>query len=533
MTRDVLVGSLFSGSGALDMAVTAVLGGRLAWVCEKATGPATVLAAHHPDVPNLGDITTIEWERVPRVHVLSGGFPCQDVSTAGPRAGIAPGTRSGLWAHMAAGIRALRPNLVVIENVRGLLTAPAAGSGFDCPWCTPALPDGPLLALGAVLADLSELGYDASWAGLRAADVGGAHGRWRVFVLAWPAQDRVVGPEPDTAWSASWNRAVRVWETGQDTVCGHPEPFTGPWPGAGELRGGRVRFTRGTAAARGAAGLLPTPLRDPAAGNGHACTLAGTVRALLPTPRGLDVSASVNASAGVRRHVAAGYGTLPEVLAVELPHPHLVPTPRASDGCGPCAHGTGGSDQTTLFGGVPGPAGAEIVRGEPTLLPTPQAHDSGATPAAHQAAKSRPDTEKTSSLMMVVDYGLLADGGRTPRGTYQLAEDDGARAGFGRFTAAIRRWERVLGRPAPAPRALNPSGQWRLSPRFVEWLMGLPAGHVTDPALGLARRTQLRILGDGVVPQQAAAGLRLLLTGKCLPWAGSSEHIPHPEEIPA
>ena len=76
-------------------------------------------------MPNLGDITAIDWTTVPPVYIVCGGFPCQDVSTVGKQAGLAPGTRSGLWANMATAIEVLQPEWVVIENVRGLLSAPA------------------------------------------------------------------------------------------------------------------------------------------------------------------------------------------------------------------------------------------------------------------------------------------------------------------------------------------------------------------------------------------------------------------------
>ena len=70
----------------------------------------------------------------------------------------------------------------------------------------------------------------------------------------------------------------------------------------------------------------------------------------------------------------------------------------------------------------------------------------------------------------------------------------------------------MTGRMAPAP--TNPDGKkggHRLSARFVEWMMGLPAGHVTNPAIGLTRNEQLKALGNGVVPQQAALAVRTLL----------------------
>jgi len=82
---------------------------------------------------------------------------------------------------------------------------------------------------------------------------------------------------------------------------------------------------------------------------------------------------------------------------------------------------------------------------------------------------------------------------------------------WGIYTLAIRRWERALGRPAPRPTEPGRTGE-RLSPRFVEWMMGLPDGWVTDVP-GLSRNAQLKALGNGVVPQQAALALRLLLPG--------------------
>ncbi|MEU6664028.1 DNA cytosine methyltransferase [Streptomyces sp. NPDC046821] len=118
--------------------------------------------------------------------------PVKDVSVAGRRAGLNAQTRSGLWLHVARAVEALRPCLVVIENVRGLLTSPAGSPGDvePCPWClgdTPGQP--PLRALGAVLGSLADLRYDAKWIVLRASDVGAPHRRERTFLAAWPAGD--------------------------------------------------------------------------------------------------------------------------------------------------------------------------------------------------------------------------------------------------------------------------------------------------------------------------------------------------------
>jgi site-specific DNA-cytosine methylase len=127
------IGSLFSGYGGLDLAVEHVFNAKTVWFSELNEPVARVFTRHWPDAPNLGDITTIDWTQAEPVDILIGGFPCQDVSTVGKRAGIAPGTRSGLWAHMAAAIDALQPEWVVIENVRGLLSSPATRSAYRLP----------------------------------------------------------------------------------------------------------------------------------------------------------------------------------------------------------------------------------------------------------------------------------------------------------------------------------------------------------------------------------------------------------------
>lgn len=201
--NDVTIGSLFSGYGGLcELAAAPLLGGRVGWHCEVEPAAARVLARHWPDTPNLGDITRVVWESVPAVRVLTGGFPCTDVSAAGRRAGLMPGTRSGLWSVMRDAVAVLRPELVLIENVRGLLHAPAHSDLEPCPWCLGDRPDVPALrALGAVLADLADLGYDAAWCGLPASAVGAPHARYRIFIAATdtrchprPQDDQDIGP---------------------------------------------------------------------------------------------------------------------------------------------------------------------------------------------------------------------------------------------------------------------------------------------------------------------------------------------------
>jgi hypothetical protein len=82
---------------------------------------------------------------------------------------------------------------------------------------------------------------------------------------------------------------------------------------------------------------------------------------------------------------------------------------------------------------------------------------------------------------------------------------------WGERQSAVDRWERAVGRPAPEPAARGKSGGWVSSAAFTEWAMGLPEGWVSNPDLGLTRSQQLRALGNGVVPQQAAVALRALL----------------------
>lgn len=89
--------SLFSGYGGLDLAVQRALGGaRVVAVSDIDAGPCAVLAHRYPDVPNLKDITRIDWHALGHVDIMAGGFCCQSVSTAGRRAGLKRGTRTGL-----------------------------------------------------------------------------------------------------------------------------------------------------------------------------------------------------------------------------------------------------------------------------------------------------------------------------------------------------------------------------------------------------------------------------------------------------
>jgi DNA (cytosine-5)-methyltransferase 1 len=181
------IGSLFSGYGGLDLAAIKTFNGRVVWHCEWEEAPAKVLEANFPGVPNYRDVSKVDWSAVEPVDILTGGFPCQDVSLAGRRAGLSAGTRSGLWSEFAKAIKILSPKYVIIENVRGLLSAKADSDMEWCSWCMGEAGDSkPVLrALGAVLGDLADLGYNAEWTGVRASDAGAPHNRFRVFILAY------------------------------------------------------------------------------------------------------------------------------------------------------------------------------------------------------------------------------------------------------------------------------------------------------------------------------------------------------------
>lgn len=331
------IGSLFTGYGGLDTGVAMALdpNARVAWTSDVEPGPCKLADVRWPNTPNLGDITQINWDDVEPVDIICGGSPCQDLSLAGKRAGMATDTRSGLWESMAAAIETIRPRLVVWENVQGALSARAHSPVESEPGMLGTRTNGPALrAAGRVAGDLAGLGYDCRWAVVRASDAGAPHQRARFFLIGY-------------TYGQPWQ--LRRPARPRQTQGGRPqcEP-TGP-------------------------GLGP----------------------LMPTPQ-------------------ATYA------------------PRSSPGYGPNLH--------------------EIA---------------------------------TSTDM----------------------------SSFGPYAPAIARWEQVTGRAAPPPTtpSRRAGGKPQLSARFVEWLMGLPDGHVTGPDLNLSREHQLRLLGNGVVPQQAALAVSALI----------------------
>ena len=158
--------ALFTGAGG------GILGGKLlGWrtVCavEWEPYPASVLCARQndgllPPFPIWDDVQTFDgkpWQGI--VDVVSGGFPCQDISAAGKGAGL-DGARSGMWKHMARVVSEVRPRFVFVENSPMLTTRGGT----------------------RVIGDLAKMGYDCKWTVMGAADVGANHQRDRIWIVA-------------------------------------------------------------------------------------------------------------------------------------------------------------------------------------------------------------------------------------------------------------------------------------------------------------------------------------------------------------
>ena len=177
-------GSLFSGIGGIDLGLERA-GMQCRWQSEIDPYASRVLAKHWPDIPNLGDVTKIDWRNVERTDVVAGGYPCQPFSYAGSRNG-ADDPRH-LWPMFAECICVVRPRYALLENVAGHLT----------------------LGFGHVLADLAALGYDAEWDCIPAAAVGAPHRRDRVFIIA----TRRNGMDTDSKPNVTLNAEKKSWPT--------------------------------------------------------------------------------------------------------------------------------------------------------------------------------------------------------------------------------------------------------------------------------------------------------------------------------
>ena len=179
------VGSLFSGIGGLDLGLERA-GMNVIWQSEIDPYACRVLSKHWPEVPNYGDIKTINWGDVVRPDVICGGYPCQPFSTAGKRRGE-DDTRH-LWPWVRDAISELRPKYAILENVRGHLSM------------------GGLTVIG----ELASIGYDAEWRIVSAASVGANHRRDRIIIVAYPNDTR--GRTSRSAINRNGTQEVQEWQ---------------------------------------------------------------------------------------------------------------------------------------------------------------------------------------------------------------------------------------------------------------------------------------------------------------------------------
>jgi len=217
MSNRPTVGSLFAGIGGFDLGFERA-GYNILWQVEKDLFNQRILKKHYPDAVLYGDIRDVDFNQVEPVDVLVGGFPCQDISSAGKKKGIR-GEKSGLWSEYFRAIRTIRPRFAVIENVGNV-----AIRGLD-----------------VVLCDLAGVGYNATWETISAAAFGAPHLRQRTFVVAYP--DGESGSEFDV-WSETRReiqqgehisrRCISAWvETGQPDIRSMDD---GVSPGLDRLR---------------------------------------------------------------------------------------------------------------------------------------------------------------------------------------------------------------------------------------------------------------------------------------------------------
>jgi DNA (cytosine-5)-methyltransferase 1 len=177
---------LFSGIGGFSLGLERTGGFETVAFCEIEDFPRRVLAKHWPSVPCYRDVRELTAERLAAdgiaIDVITGGFPCQDISVAGKGLGLA-GERSGLFFEVARLIGELRPSIVILENVGALLCR-----GMD-----------------AVLGTLASIGYDAEWHCIPASHVGLPHTRDRVWIIAYLGKERTEG-----RWQEAFSRLYRI-----------------------------------------------------------------------------------------------------------------------------------------------------------------------------------------------------------------------------------------------------------------------------------------------------------------------------------
>jgi DNA (cytosine-5)-methyltransferase 1 len=228
------IGSLCTGYGGLDMAVEAFFDAETIWTCEFDKYASQVIK-ERINKPNHGDLKTTDWTKVEPIDILTAGYPCQPFSHAGSRKGA--DDERHLWPYIKEIIGILRPQFIILENVRGHF-----GLGFR-----------------EVLSDLANLRYDARWTLIRASDVGAPHRRERLFILAHTISPRCSRTQPsDLQTQQSRNPRSNIDE--YTDANGQRWPLVGV--GVGEIRNqGQSQFI--------ASELVEEIVTD---ANGDACT---------------------------------------------------------------------------------------------------------------------------------------------------------------------------------------------------------------------------------------------------------------------
>lgn len=184
---ELIHGSLFSGIGGFELG--AVMSGiETLWNCEIEEYQRAVLKNNFPNAKQYADIR--ELRNIEYVDIISGGFPCQDISVAGKMEGIT-GERSGLWSEMFRIIREVRPLYVLIENSPTLLIR-----GFE-----------------RVLCDLSQIGYNAEWQVISNMSFGYPHRRERLYVIAYSHK---IGLQSHICEHRCFNSIFQQWTPNQD-----------------------------------------------------------------------------------------------------------------------------------------------------------------------------------------------------------------------------------------------------------------------------------------------------------------------------
>jgi DNA (cytosine-5)-methyltransferase 1 len=199
---------LFSGIGGFSLGLEQTGGFETVAFCEIEPFPRKVLAKHWPEVPCYEDVTKLTGDILLgdgiSVDVITGGFPCQDISCAGKQAGIGEGTRSGLWSEIVRLIGELSPRYVIVENVAALLGGPSEQRGG---W------------FGRILGDLAECGYDAEWENIPAAALGAPHRRERVWLVAYRSENVrgiLKGCKPQ---EIPWQFGGISWRDWENWIC--------------------------------------------------------------------------------------------------------------------------------------------------------------------------------------------------------------------------------------------------------------------------------------------------------------------------